>query len=663
MRLSMLLAGCMAVVLPWAVLADQAPAPAETDILHLEAPAGTEGQDSRLDRADLEAWLDGYLPYALDAGDVAGAVVVVVKDGEVLLQKGYGYADLEQREPVDPERHLFRPGSVSKLFTWTAVMQLVEQGRLDLDEDIAAYIDFEIPERDGKPVTLRQIMTHTAGFEEQIRGLISGDVDNLVSLEESLKRWVPERIHPPGTTPAYSNYATALAGYIVQRVSGEPFEDYVEAHIFRPLGMRNSSFRQPLEPRLLANMSKGYASASDGEPQEYELISQGPAGSLAATGADMARFMIAHLQNGAYGDARILREDTAVQMHTTAQDTIGPLNKMMLGFYETTLNGHRAISHGGDTRWFHSNLQLFLDDGIGIFISLNSTGKGVASAAIRDALSKGFVGRYLAAPSRAESTVSEEDAKLHARQISGNYQSSRRADSSFMSLLGLLGTVKVFPNDDGTISVSMAMDAAGTPRRWREIAPYVWQDVEGGDRLAADVVDGRVTRFSLEPYAGIMVFQRLSGLANPGLLTPLLVISLLVLALTALAWPVSALLRRYYGVPYRLSGADARWHRILRIVAVAVLVSFVAALALVTWMMSDFERLAPSTDGLINLIRLLNTLVLPLGAVAAVWGAWQVLRGGRRWPAKVWSVLVALSCLLLLYVGLAYNLLGYGAYY
>src|SRR5690606_1132461 len=105
--------------------------------------------------------------------------------------------------------------------------------------------------------------THTAGFEEQIRGLISGDVDNLVSLEESLKRWVPERIHPPGTTPAYSNYATALAGYIVQRVSGEPFEDYVEAHIFRPLGMRNSSFRQPLEPRLLANMSKGYASASD----------------------------------------------------------------------------------------------------------------------------------------------------------------------------------------------------------------------------------------------------------------------------------------------------------------------------------------------------------------------------------------------------------------
>lgn len=664
-RLSMFLAGCMTVLLSWPVIAHQVPDPpvVQTDILPEQAPGEPEAQDPGLDRADLEAWLDGYFPYALQAGDIAGAVVVVVEDGQVLLQKGYGYADLEQREPVDPERHLFRPGSVSKLFTWTAVMQLVEQGKLDLDADIAQYIDFSIPERDGKPVTLRQIMTHTAGFEEQIRGLISGDAQSLVPLDESLKRWVPERIHSPGTTPAYSNYATALAGYIVQRVSGEPFDDYIDAHIFQPLGMRHSSFRQPLEPALLADMSKGYQSASDGEAQDYELISQGPAGSLAATGADMARFMIAHLQNGAYGDARILDEDTAVQMHTTAQASVGPLNKMMLGFYETSMNGHRAISHGGDTRWFHSNLQLFLDEGIGIFVSLNSTGRGGASAAIRDALSEGFVARYLSGPSMPESTVSEADAKLHAQQITGSYGSSRRADSSFMSLLGLLGSTRVYANEDGTISVSMAVDASGTPKKWREISPYVWQDVASGNRLAADVVDGRVTRFSLEPYAAIMVFPRLSGLRDPALMTPLLVVALLVLALTVVAWPVSAVVRRYYGAPYRLSGTDARWHRILRIVALAVLVAFTAVLVLVVWMMGDFERLGASTDGLINFIRLLNTLVLPLGALAALWGAWQVLRSGRRWLAKLWAVLIALSCVLLLYLGLAYNVLGYGAYY
>src|SRR5690606_1353410 len=259
-------------------------------------PTDADADRGALTQADAEAWLDGFVPYALAAGDIAGAVVVVVKDGQVLLQKGYGYADVAERTPVDPANTLFRPGSVSKLFTWTAVMQLVEQGKLDLDADVNGYIDFGIPARDGKPVTLRQITTHTAGFEEQIRALITADAEGITPLGDALKHWVPRRIHAPGSTPAYSNYATAMAGYIVERVSGESFDDYIERHIFQPLGMAHSSFRQPLPPALLAKMSKGYAKASDGEAKDYEFISLAPAGSLASTGADMGRFMIAHLQ-------------------------------------------------------------------------------------------------------------------------------------------------------------------------------------------------------------------------------------------------------------------------------------------------------------------------------------------------------------------------------
>src|SRR3546814_7972076 len=182
-------------------------------------------------------------------------------------------------------------------------MQLVDQCKLDLDADVNQYLDFEIPAYEGKPATLRQIMTHTAGFEEQIRALITAKDSEITPLGEALKHWVPERIHEPGSTPAYSNYATAVAGYIVERVSGESFDDYIDRHIFEPLGMAHSSFRQPLPPALLAKMSKGYSKASDGEPKDYEFISLAPAGSLASTGADMARFMIAHLQNGPYGDA------------------------------------------------------------------------------------------------------------------------------------------------------------------------------------------------------------------------------------------------------------------------------------------------------------------------------------------------------------------------
>jgi len=614
-----------------------------------------------LTRADAEAWLDGFFPYALAAGDIAGAVVVVVKDGAVLLQKGYGHADLAEGTPVDPAATLFRPGSVSKLFTWTAVMQLVEQGKLDLDADVNQYIDFEIPARDGTPVTLRQALTHTTGMEEQIRALITADEAEVTPLGDALKHWVPRRIHAPGGTPAYSNYATALAGYIVERASGESFDDYIERHIFQPLGMAHSSFRQPLPPALLAAMSKGYAKASEGEAKAYEFISLAPAGSLAATGTDMARFMIAHLNDGAYGDARILGAETARQMHSTGQASVGPLNRMMLGFYETSVNGHRAISHGGDTQWFHSDLQLFLDDGIGLFVSMNSSGRDGATGHIRYALSRGFADRYLPGTPEPSAGVSEDDAKAHAQQLAGTYTSSRRPDSNFLSLANLLGPVKVAANKDGTISVAMARGVGGAPKKWREVAPYLWQDTTSTDRLAADVVDGKVTRFSMEPYAPIMVFQRVS--AWQALAMPLLAASLGILLLTVVAWPVSALVRRYYGAPYRLAGTDARAHRLVRIAALLVLLSVGAALALVVGMLSKLEMTSPSTDGLIIAIRLFATVVLPVGAAVALWNAWHVLRGRRRVLAKLWAVLLALACLFLLWIGFANHVIGFGANY
>src|SRR6185312_765117 len=245
-----------------------------------------------LTKADVDAWLDGYMPYALKAGEIPGAVVVVVKDGQPLTMRGFGYSDLKAQKPVDPELTLFRPGSVSKLFTWTAVMQLVQAGKLNLDTDVNTYLDFQIPPRDGQPITLRNIMTHTAGFEEQIKTLIGYDRNTVPENEQQLKRWIPTRVYAPGTTPAYSNYATALAGYIVQRVSHEPFDEYIERHIFAPLGMTNSSFRQPLPPRLQPMMSTGYRVAS-GEPVPFEYIGPSPAGALSTTGADMAKFMIA----------------------------------------------------------------------------------------------------------------------------------------------------------------------------------------------------------------------------------------------------------------------------------------------------------------------------------------------------------------------------------
>jgi len=215
--------------------ADPAPAPT----------APTAPVAHPLERSDLEPWLDGFVPYAIERGDVAGGVVAVVKNGEVIFAKGYGLADVEKHKPVDAERTMFRPGSVSKLLTWTAVMQLVEQGKLDLDKDVNEYLDFKIPARADGPITLRNIMTHTPGFEEQIKALIIEDPKQLITLQAYAERSTPVRIFKAGSTPAYSNYATAVAGYIVERTSGQPFDDYIEAHI-----PTNKTTRVPRE-RLL----------------------------------------------------------------------------------------------------------------------------------------------------------------------------------------------------------------------------------------------------------------------------------------------------------------------------------------------------------------------------------------------------------------------------
>ncbi|KAF1017445.1 MAG: Protein flp [Stenotrophomonas maltophilia] len=211
--LSWLVALCCA-VLPSYLLAAP-PVPAST----APPPAAA------LTAEDAGTWLDGYLPYAIERGDIAGAAVTVVKDGQILVQRGYGFADVQNQRPVDPQRTLFRMASVSKLFTWTAVMQLVEAGKLDLDADINRYLDFKVPER-GLPISLRQLMTHTAGFDANIKYMWTSEAvaeAGGIALGPYLKRYVPAQIYAPGTVPAYSNYGTSLAGYIVERVSGQPF--------------------------------------------------------------------------------------------------------------------------------------------------------------------------------------------------------------------------------------------------------------------------------------------------------------------------------------------------------------------------------------------------------------------------------------------------------
>jgi CubicO group peptidase (beta-lactamase class C family) len=627
------------------------------------APPAAAPPAPELTRADLEAWLDGFMGYSLPRSDIAGAIVVVVKDGQVLLQKGYGYSDVETKAPVDPEQTLFRPGSISKLFTWTAVMQQVERGKLDLDADISQYLDFEIPPGPGgTPIRVRDLMTHTPGFEESVKELIVEDESRIAPLGDVLKRWVPERIYEAGKMPAYSNYATGLAGYLVERISGLSFDDYLDQNIFVPLGMSRSSFRQPLPEALKPGMSQGYKYASD-KAQGYEIVNLAPAGSLAATGADMAKFMIAHLQKGAYGEARILSEETAIRMHGTANTIIPKLNRMMLGFYETSTNGRRAISHGGDTQYFHSDLHLYLDDGVGYFISVNSGGKEGASGQLRAAFYRQFSDRYLPGPGPvAEGQVDAKAVEEHARAMAGTYIVSRRAESSLISVLNLLNPIKIVVNEDQTISLPLLRTLNGEPKKWREIEPWIWAEVGGKALLAAEVVDGRVTRFSADFIAPFMLFEPAPA-KSAGWVMPTAVASLVALLLTVFVWPIAALTRRHYRLKLPYSGAEARAYRWVRIGALASLVAAGAWIGLVIAMLTDLEMLSPKMDGVLMALHIVGTIAIFAGLALALWHLWVVARVKRRWLGKIWAVVLVGSTAMLAWIAIAFHLVGFGTDY
>jgi CubicO group peptidase (beta-lactamase class C family) len=657
----------LAVVLTLGTLAatSHAGAPPATTTTPIAAPAtatpapAAEAAAVALTAADVNAWLDGYMPYALHTGDIAGAVVAVVKDGQIVTARGYGYSDVEKRTPVDPKLTLFRPGSVSKLFTWTAVMQLVEQGKIDLDADVNTYLDFKIPAREGKPVTMRNLMQHTAGFEEQAKGIMTDDPQS-PSYEALLKQWVPERVFAPGSTPAYSNYGASLAGYIVQRISGESFDDYIDKHIFQPLDMKYSSFRQPLPANLVPLMSKGYSAASE-PAHKYEIVGPAPAGSLASPAEDMAHFMIAHLQNGEYQGNRILRAETAEMMHNSPLTVLPPLNRMELGFFETNINGREVIAHLGDTNYFHTSLHLFLKDGVGFYVSFNSLGKAGAAGSLRDALFDDFADRYFPLVDNSKA-IDAQTAASHAAMMKGSWANSRGSQSSFLAVAGLLGQTKVGVNAKGELVLPFN-GLNGKPRHWVEIAPFVWRDPDDHKYVAAKVVDGKVVRFSFDELSPFMVFDRVPWYQDAAWLVPALCAALGALLLTALLWPVTAIVRRRFSATLALEPKALRAYRMSKVGAILILAGLGVWTLTFSKMLNDYNHLSSKFDSTLHLTQFFGVIAFIGGFALILWNLKAVWTGQRRWPAKLWSVVLALSALIVLWIAFVFNLLSFGTNY
>ena len=458
-----------------------------------QASAGTHS----LDPADVGAFFDGIVPLQLERSDIAGASVLVMQGDRVLLEKGYGFADDKKRVAVDPAKTIFRLASISKLFTWVSVMQLAEQGKLDIDADINRYLDFEIHPAFNKPVTLRNLMTHTGGFEEVMHDVIVVNPKAKTSLRDFLIRNQPNRLFAPGTVPGYSNYGVGLAGYVVERVSGEPFEAYVAHHIFTPLGMNGSTFYQPVPGDVSATPSEGYHGDSSKPPVGFEIFFPAPAGGLSSTAHDMGRFAQALLNHGTLDGHQILHPETLALMWTPQFRASDQMPPACMGFYQDWHNNTHWIGHEGDLIAFHS--LFFLDPATNttLFISYNSAG---GSNEPRPELIDLFTDRYFPAHEKqAFISLSKED--LHS--IEGTYETTRRADSTRARLLGLLGQTVAKVDKEGVLTITRQKDLRGHLRKFKPIAKDLWQEVDGQARIFfIRDSNGKVIRFAGD-FAGV----------------------------------------------------------------------------------------------------------------------------------------------------------------
>jgi len=492
------------------------------------------------DPAELEAFMDGSIEAQLEAYNIAGATVAVVKDGALFFAKGYGYADLKERKRVQAEKTLFRIASVSKLFVWTAVMQLVEQGKLDLNADINTYLThFKIPDTYDEPVTLIHLMTHTAGFEDYVIHLFAKDADHLLPLGDILAKELPARVRRPDDIVAYSNHGTAIAAYIVEQISGKPWDHYVEENILKPLGMAHTTFRQPVPEKLSVNLSKGYTySKGEFQKQAFVYVPLAPVASASTTATDMANFMTAHLNHGRFDSSRILDANTARQMHSALFRHAPEVNPMAHGFFDMSRNGQWVIGHDGNLIFFHSLLTLLPEQKVGLFISYNTKGGRKAAAETYEL----FMNRYY--PQGDIPTVTPgESPKLQFQRFRGNYFSSRRVHRRFTKLGALLGTVKVALAEDGVLKT------IGTETtRWIETQPLTFREENGlGTLVFREDAKGQITHMFIgeQPY---MALERVDFKDSIILHAVLATTAILLFFTTTVSWPFAALIRRQYDV-------------------------------------------------------------------------------------------------------------------
>jgi CubicO group peptidase (beta-lactamase class C family) len=594
------------------------------------------------DPALVEAFADRFFGEAL-ANGVPGAVFVLVRDGKVVVSKGYGYADLETRTPMSPESTIVRVGSVSKLFTATAVMQLVEQDRLSLDSDIRGYL--EPLGRAGTypdPITVADLLAHTSGLEDNLIGIEARSQADVTPLEQFLARTLPAQALRPHSVINYSNYNSVLAGYLVERASGLPFEDYMQDRVLRPLGMEHSSFR--LRPDQMPHLALGYLRLHGiDEPAPLTYTNLVPAGGLHTTALDMARFLVLHLQETPAGPTRLLAPATLRLMHQQYFTNDPRLPGVTLGFFEEERNDRRALRHGGVMRWSTAELLLLPEHGMGFFAAVNTLDQPLLQRLDREFLD---LDRPIVTPPPA---LPERDDRDALQRFTGTYRPVASDGRTIGKLWTLFQQVDVVPHGDGSLAAvtHFGRQPIGV---WASLGNHEF----GSDQVTEHVLfreqPGNATRL----FIGGDTFVRANWYETYAFQRLLLVSLVAVFGLTVIRWPARVLMQRS-GRPPR--GAFARLAPVFAWAASGLNLTFCAGLY-VLLQINPFDAALEVDPWLVALMYLpLTSGFLTMGLVIALGAGWT--RRDRGVVAQLELSLTGLAAVAFLAVLNYWNMLGF----
>lgn len=453
----------------------------------------TEATPSGIPYNRLEQEVDNYVNSHIGKS-TPGAAVVVTKGNEIIFSKGYGYADIDRKTSVDPSSTVFAYGSMNKAFVWTSIMQMVEAGKMKLDQDIRTYFPKEVADqlRYDKPITMLDIMSHTAGYEQHPLSTFTLSKENLTSLEETVLSNQPRQIYDPGKVIAYSNFATALAALAVEKVSGEFFFDYEMNHILKPLGMKHSSGHPALagHPDLLKARATGYAAKPGGgfEARERYYVPLYPAGGMEGTAEDLARFVMALNTT----DSRLFeRPDTARTMLSRSYTPNEAILSNAHGFWEYRAVPH-VVGHSGNVKGFSGNFAVVPENQLGIVVLTNME--------IEQELTSGIINLLIQEPTKEGDLTVPATELAPSEKLAGYYVQSGGTYSTYHEVINYLGLIKVQPKGEHDLILSVM----GMTGELKQTSPNVFQfaksDHSRFERLApilyAEISDDRVMRLS-----------------------------------------------------------------------------------------------------------------------------------------------------------------------